>query len=616
MIWKITSSIIGLFFFFAVANAQEFLAPLSHNVSQYQLTKTPLPKQKTTALTLPFFEDFTGNTIYPDPAKWIGNTVYINNTMCLHSISRGVATFDALNAKGGPYDSINNNALVYADSLTSHPINLSGNTPADSIYLSFFYQPQGNGFAPEQQDSLMLYFKKQDGSWLKIWSIEGTTVADFKQVMIAVNNTNYLHNDFQFRFVNKASINLNDDVWNIDYIRLSANRNIYDTLVNDIATTIAPSFLLNDLTYMPYRHFIANKIGELAAQHSFTIRNNYTALRAINYGYEAKETISNTPLFSSAQTNVNIAGATEQSFPFPSFATNFTAPSNYAKVIFEQTYYAKQVGATDHPNNDTIRCQQVFDNYMAYDDGSAEKSYFLKQFATLPAKLAIEFHLNQPDTIRGVSIYFGRQVPLAFNKFFSLAVYKDIAINGGTDQQVYQEDLFFPGYVDTINHFWTYKFDSPVALPAGSFYIAAIQPANSGSDSLYYGFDANRTTANHMYINLNNFWEPSIVTGVAMIRPLLGQPVQTTNSIANAPIKTTEWNFVPNPAKNHIIIQTKLQGYNWQYYITDMLGRTILNGTLNGDNNNIDLTSLPQGAYLVQLHSATTTTQPKKLIKY
>ena len=31
-------------------------------------------------------------------------------------------------------------------------------TPADSIYLSFYYQPQGNGNAPEEQDSLVLQF--------------------------------------------------------------------------------------------------------------------------------------------------------------------------------------------------------------------------------------------------------------------------------------------------------------------------------------------------------------------------------------------------------------------------------------------------------------------------
>lgn len=616
MSWKLTPALLCCFSFFATADAQEFLAPLGHNIARYQQAKAQALPYKTTALSLPFFEDFTGSSIYPDHAKWIGHSVYVNNTMCISPISRGVATFDALNARGGPYDSINNNALVYADSLTSQPIDLSGNTPADSIYLSFFYQPQGNGFAPETQDSLMLYFKKKDGSWLKIWSREGTTVMSFQQVMIAVNDTNFLHNNYQFRFVNKASVNLNDDVWNLDYIRLSAGRNMYDTLVDDIATTVEPSFLLNDYAFMPYRQFVADKAGESAAQHSFTVRNNYGALRAINYGYSAKELISNTPLFSSAQSSVNIAAATEQSYSFPSFATNFNAPDIYSKVVFEQTYYAKQVGGADEPDNDTIRCQQVFDNYLAYDDGTAEKSYFLKQFATLPAKLAIEFHLNQPDTIQGVAIYFGRQVPLAFSKFFSLAVYKDIAINGGADQQLYQEDLFFPGYVDTVNHFWTYKFDSPVPLPAGTFYICAIQPASSGSDSLYYGFDANRVTANHMYINLNNFWEPSIVTGVAMIRPLLGRPVKTTNGIAATQRNDIPWSIAPNPAHNEVIVAIGLQeGYRWQYTITDLLGRVVRHGKLN-DDGAIDIAALPQGAYLLQINSGTLTAQPKKLIKY
>ena len=57
----------------------------------------------------------------------------------------------------------------------------------------------------------------------------------FKQVMVPVADIKFFHPSFQFSFVNKASINVNDDVWNVDYVRMAANRNMYDTLVNDIA---------------------------------------------------------------------------------------------------------------------------------------------------------------------------------------------------------------------------------------------------------------------------------------------------------------------------------------------------------------------------------------------
>src|SRR5690606_1564302 len=121
----------------------------------------------------------------------------------------------------------------------------------------------------------------------------------------------------------------------------------------------------------------------------------------------------------------NISAYEERQFQFPMYSVGFTSPGPYSRVIFEQEYYATpQGGLTEPRENDTVRMRQEFDYYLAYDDGTAEKSYFLNQFTTFPAKTAIEFHLNEPDTIRGVAIYFGRQVPLATNKFFSVGVYK------------------------------------------------------------------------------------------------------------------------------------------------------------------------------------------------
>jgi hypothetical protein len=50
------------------------------------------------------------------------------------------------------------------------PINLSADSVGDSVYLSFFYQPQGNGFYPSNGDSLMLFFKNKFGDFVKVWA--------------------------------------------------------------------------------------------------------------------------------------------------------------------------------------------------------------------------------------------------------------------------------------------------------------------------------------------------------------------------------------------------------------------------------------------------------------
>lgn len=599
-----------------ISEGQEYVAPLDHNPARDQTDRYVPPALKNTALSLPFFEDFTTYDLFPDPLKWTDHSVYINNTMGKDPISRGVATFDALNARSGPYDSVNFNALVYADSLTSRPLDLSSYTPGDSLYLSFFYQPQGNGFAPEPHDSLMLYFKNSSAVWQKVWAKEGTTVQAFRQVMIPITDAVYFHADFCFRFVNKASINLNDDIWNLDYIRLDAGRTLFDTLVDDVATTKDPSFLLKDYTSMPYRQFLANASGELAANHHFTVRNHVPAIRSVVYGYTAREEITQTPIYTSPTANPNIPAGTEQQFDFPMHNISFSPANPNDRVVLEQTYYATTVGGDAAAGNDTIVRKQIFDNYLAYDDGTAEKSYFLKQFASLPAKAAVEFHLNEPDTIGGAAIYFGRQVPMAFNKFFTIAIYQDIAVNGGTEQLVYQQEFLIPAYTDTVNQFWVYRLDQPVPMPAGKFYLVMIQPASSGSDSIYYGLDVNRVGGNYHYYNVYNYWEPSLISGALMFRPVLGSRVQSTRIPESGKKTGRSWSLYPNPAREQTELHIEDAAGISQYVITDLQGRKLMQGPVSA-RMSVPLASLVSGMYLVHLTDASgrSVAAPKKLVK-
>jgi len=185
------------------AGAQgEQVAPLRWNPALARPAKknTIAPAKKAAAaLSLPFFEDFTDYSLYPNSARWQDSQVYVNNTMCVTPVSRGVATFDALNQRGRPYDTLNRYSVRFADSLTSQPIDLSSALPGDSIYLSFFYQPEGNGFSPETQDSLMLFFLGKYQRWTQVWAIPGADVQPFQQVMIPVSDTSFLHGAFQFR---------------------------------------------------------------------------------------------------------------------------------------------------------------------------------------------------------------------------------------------------------------------------------------------------------------------------------------------------------------------------------------------------------------------------------
>jgi len=592
--------IVFFFLFVGYGFAQEHTAPLGYNPVIKEAAKKDISRfSKKTALSLPFFEDFTNYDVFPDNTKWIDHEAYVNNTMCVNPVSRGVATLDALNQYGTPYDSFYNTVQIYCDSLTTQRIDLSTYTPADSIYLSFFFQPGGNGFYPLTDDSLILFFK-HDSDWVKVWSDTGSTVQPFRQVMIPVSDTAYLNDSFQFRFVNLAAFQFSGSTWNIDYIRMNTGRNLFDTAINDVAYTSNPTNILNDYTAMPYRQFLANKSGELTTQMSDSIRNNYDLPKTINYGYIARELSSGT-LLGSGTGSTSIAGAgSVAQVGFPTYTTSTPIGGIDDKVVFENKFYLQSLGSADSKPNDTCVRDQVFDNYLAYDDGTAEMSYYLNLSATLPGKVAIEYHLNQPDTLRGLAIYFGRQIPLALNKPFSIIIYKSLAgVNGAYfDTVLREQDFYFANYADTINHFYFYRLDTPVVLPRGIFYACSMQPAYSGSDSLYYGLDVNRRNGNHAYYNVLNSWVSSSVQGAIMIRPVLGQYMRGSD-VGSLVRNDDKWSMWPNPATDNLHIDFS-SGKKVTFEIVNIQGSKVMAGNVNAEQN-INIAALAPGMYFIRL---------------
>ena len=161
---KITFKALGLIMAFGCltsqAVAQEILTPFKGSSE-----KAPVRRGVAEARFLPFFDDFSHSNVYPDSTKWTDNNVLVNDGFPLCPPNRNGATFDVLDADGRVYNYAISNAFV-AEYLTSVRIRLDSImepepralTPADSVYLSFYYQPQGNGNSPETQDSLVLQF--------------------------------------------------------------------------------------------------------------------------------------------------------------------------------------------------------------------------------------------------------------------------------------------------------------------------------------------------------------------------------------------------------------------------------------------------------------------------
>jgi len=142
-----------------LCTAQEILTGFYHG--ERQATRYVNPE----GIFLPFFDDFSHVRLYPDSTKWTDNNALVNDGFPLCPPNRNAATLDVLDANGRVYEYAISNPFV-AEYLTSARIRLDSImepepralSPADSIYFSFYYQPQGNGNKPELHDSLVLQF--------------------------------------------------------------------------------------------------------------------------------------------------------------------------------------------------------------------------------------------------------------------------------------------------------------------------------------------------------------------------------------------------------------------------------------------------------------------------
>ncbi len=184
---------------------QELLSGLQINEMKDKNTEIELGKMKqteTVPLELPFFDDFNYESIYPNAELWLDKFVFINKDFPIFPPNTGSATFDALDEKGRVYTHATSVPGAFiADYLTSRPIRLDSLFnpelrslgPADSIYLSFYYQPQGRGDMPESWDSLVLQLGYPTGEMVFDFVDSTTVLVD--EYLIASGQDFLLPND-------------------------------------------------------------------------------------------------------------------------------------------------------------------------------------------------------------------------------------------------------------------------------------------------------------------------------------------------------------------------------------------------------------------------------------
>ena len=562
--------------------------------------------------TLPFMDDFSKASPYPNPNNWIDKKVFINRTYCKAPVSIGVATFDGIDSTGYPYNfSASASSSGIGDYLTSLPIRLdsSGNqklTPADSVYLSFYYQAAGRGDAPEPRDSLVLEFQSPATiGWYHVWTQTGYNPtpgdSNFYRVMIPVTDSFYFKKDFQFRFKSYATLSGNVDHWHVDYVYLNKGRSMNDTLLKDVTFAYGAGSFMKVFRAMPYEQYN----GDFQDSIKLFLRNNFNSSLTTSFHYEidSSTVIKHTSPTSSASIAPYTSSGYNNLLAKSKPLFDYAIPQKISVITSDSSsylckYYINTPGDIN-TSNDTVMFRQNFTNYFAYDDGSTEAGYGL---STQYAKLAYKFYLSRPDTFRGAEIFFNPVINNASGWGFRLVLWND---NGGIPGTIlYKDSVVNPIYEKgEYNKFHTYKFTSGTFVTPGTYYIGWIQNTNN---VMNIGFDKNINTQSKIFYDVGSGWNNTINKGSLMLRPLLGKSLVLT-SVGEKKSNAQTFDIYPNPANE--IINLKMSGFedlkmvNIEIY--NLFGEKIYYydhlQISTSSNFQINMSSKPDGIYFVRV---------------
>ncbi|MEE4176411.1 MAG: T9SS type A sorting domain-containing protein [Bacteroides sp.] len=627
---KAITVFIGFVLLSTLAPAQEMLMPLLRNPRKAAIENRPKaepagPKQ----LSLPFRDDFSYPGPFPEASLWADSSAFINNSFAVHPKTVGVATFDALDQYGGIYEAAHENAYQFvADHLTSQQILLGSLAPADSVLLSFYYQPQGNGSAPRGRDSLVLEFLRIPGyfdeneegetvwipdEWESVWRATGEDLSNFsgddfpyfKRVALFITDPAFFRDDFRFRFknyssfsieTNKTPVNMagNNNIWNIDYVLLDQGRSVFNDTYFDIAFADGASSILKRYSAMPWSHYIVNSPSHLKSNLELKITN----LGGIVYNYVYRYFIQD-----ESGTNIRTySGGTWNIAPFfqdgyqnyqphtnPIVIQNPLPTAPAAERHFKVVHIIREgVAGDSYQRNDTIAFDQVFQNYFAYDDGVPESGYGL---AGRNARGAYRFILSKTDTLEAVQFLFNRTLTESNDIPFYLTIWKNLE----PEEILYQSEVQSPDFEDSLNGFVTYLLDEPIQV-SDTIYVGWEQ-LNEGFLNL--GYDANGQAGENIFYNVGNEWVPSIYEGALMIRPYFGP--ETIVGV-ELPQLSLGVNVFPNPVR-HDLLNIRLDDRSLnpeevRLEVYDISGRLLLSREYA---TALDVSAFSNGMYLLRL---------------
>ncbi|MBP7184418.1 MAG: T9SS type A sorting domain-containing protein [Saprospiraceae bacterium] len=589
------------------------------NIHFYFFNRAPLP--------LPFFDDFSYKSAIPDTKLWLDKDVYINQTLAYNPPSIGVATFDGLNSAGLSY----NGGYGKSDALTSSYIDLSPYNDQSNVWLNFLVQPKGiSYYGPEKKDSLVVEFRKSNGSWQSVYMIEGPTDLYSQQLpdsffyhRILITDPSYFYEGFQFRISNYSDRAGLSDMWHLDYVRILTDENP-TRLVNDMALVNPPTSIFGDYNNIPWTHFVNDPSKWLVSNFETKIYNHFpntNSLTSSNVKYivpKNNATLLNRNLVLLA-TNIESDSILHYQDSFMDTDLNSASASleeNYPNLdsLNLMVKYSIKAGGVEWNSaavkNDTV--SKIFElyNYFAHDDGSAEIGIGASGFET---SIAVEFDATVEDTIRAIEISMPRINTDASNQRFKLLVWADELNLSPTYQSKLLSPIYLGNYIDTISNFVTYVLQdangnpTPVPITSGKFYIGWQQFSNAGFP-IPVGFDLNtydeNKTRNYYRTSSATVWDTIDYRGSIMIRPVVGSntPVNSSQWVSQEEISKDQlFSIFPNPVDQILSIETR-KNINTDKVLIQVYNSNGIKIMEKNKLENINTADFVDGVYFIRIY--------------
>ncbi len=574
-------------------------------------------RQQDVVLNLPFWDDFSysDSIAFPRLDLWQSSqTVYLNNGIGINQPTKNVATFDGVDGSGKPYNVNDLLAKGFADSLVSLPIRMDLVDPAlrGTVYISFFYQAQGNAESPDIGDQLILSFKNSSEQWDNITVLENDGTLDpknFSQILIPITDPKYFHDKFQFRLRNFARISGPYDTWNVDYVYLNFGRNSNDTSYPDRAVSSSLTSLFNDYYAIPLKHFNQNPSSNIKKPSLVLYNMRAGNLQPFDYSTDARITTKTGTQITKATIPLDVKqdpGAIMTGQQFLTLTLNTTPPASAFSPLADSIgvkfrygmstkdnvpvgplsgdYDPAKYSPIDFRTNDTVRTNYVLSTYYAYDDGGAEYGAGLNAAGSF---LAFKYKLksNKLEKLTYVDIYFPQFGDFS-NQSVQLQVRSDLSDKA--ESILLNQNIVVTR--TTQNKFTRYALQKDIPV-SGEFYVGwkQINTAN-----IPVGLDKNNNNGDKLYYNTNGTWvQNTNVKGSMMVRPGFGTPkddsvpVGLKEELAITPI-------YPNPARGICYLPGEAEAVT----VIDITGRE-LGGEVESLSDKKSLTFTPTTSGLV-----------------